>query len=82
VARRVLANDRRGRARRDRLRFDLAGLVAADHAVAVTGDLALHAALARLDDLDLDALRDVAEDMHVASPAEWEGLLEVSATSG
>jgi RNA polymerase sigma-70 factor (ECF subfamily) len=68
VARRMLANERRGRDRRDRLgerlRGELSGLVAADHAAAVAGDLALHAALSRLDELDREVLMLTG----------WEGL--------
>jgi RNA polymerase sigma-70 factor (ECF subfamily) len=68
VARRVLANERRGRRRRDRLgdklRRDLGRLVGADHAAAVDTNVVLHAALAGLD----------ADDREIILLTSWEGL--------
>jgi DNA-directed RNA polymerase specialized sigma24 family protein len=68
VARRALANSRRGLPRRDRLgerlRTELGQQVAADHAAAVETDLAVRVALAGLD----------ADDREVLLLTTWEGL--------
>jgi RNA polymerase sigma factor (sigma-70 family) len=68
VARRVLANSRRGSRRRDRLgqrlRREVDRLVAADHAAAVETNLVVRDALARLE----------ADDREILLLTSWEGL--------